>query len=230
MGIPKKERLKEPRIAEAIKQIQQMTGVTIDREHLFLEDRWHNNSRLKLAIHERGEILDLVRVPDSFFFVHSAAVLVLIATLLFFLLVPLQEAIGIVASLWVATAGGYWLTAWINERARKKNPILSYHTAKQVLRIKALDKTLPRDDLCFLMSLQSTAARAYKPEGGRTELKLIYQQNGQIKSEAIAKGGHGGVGNYDQEILPYAKTLGIRLLHVYRPMHNAPLKISFTEG
>lgn len=222
----RKSRTKESRVDAAIQRIEKLTGTRVRKQHLFIESRWVNSSRLKLATQTNGTIASLIRLPDHYWWAHSGLAFALSFSALLFAMEGVQQTWGAAVAALIAAAGGYGVTAWHNRKAEQSNPILSFDSATQLLRGSALRGCIDHEDICFLTAISSVHATAQKPETSSSELKLIFCSNGSIRSSVVAKGGNRGEQGYDKEIRPFVEKLRTKLLHVNRPMDSKPIAVS----
>lgn len=223
----KKVRTRESRVDVAIDQIETLTGTRIRRQHLFIESRaGRSNSRLKLAMSENANDVSLVRLLDRYWSAHGGLAFAILFSGVLFTIEGVKETWGASLAAFIAVAGGYGLTAWHNRKAERTNPILTFNTQTKLIRGSALSEAISHDDVCFLMAISSVGATENKPETSFNELKLVFLDNGAIRSAILAKGGHSGEHSYDKEILPFVQALRTRLLWVNRPINRESFSVS----
>lgn len=218
------------RAKKAVDEIAELTGATIREDHLFLESIVMSNSRLKLAISKVDDRVEVNRIPASFLWAHL---------MIPFALIPISlianaevqkgnpaEAIKAMIVAVIVIAGGYGFIAWVNKKAKRENPVLSYDLKKKLLIAGPQRRRINRDAILCIIALASVPRRANKPTT-RSELKLIYRADTSTGTDfvVIARNSQAHLPGYDDEITPFARGLKIPYLHATRSIVSKGFEI-----
>ncbi|MDA0283833.1 MAG: hypothetical protein O3B86_10815 [Planctomycetota bacterium] len=111
----------------------------------------------------------------------------------------------------------YGFIAWVNKRAVRENPVLSYDRRKKLLIAGPKRQRVKRDAMLCIIALASVPRRAHKPTT-RSELKIIFRADTSsgFDSQVIARNSQPHLPDHDDEISPFARGLKIPYLHVAR--------------
>ncbi|MDB4743104.1 hypothetical protein OAF98_01340 [Planctomicrobium sp.] len=214
--------------SEAIEEIHQLTKHRLSQDQLFIESIIYSNTRLKLAVLERNEKYDLVRLPSSYLYAHIGlffAIVMVIAISLSGAAEQTRDSLGMIFTCVVFSAGGYGFIWYFNDRAKKANPLWTYDPASQRLCLKSTKRIIACDNLCCLIALSSIGAKANKPEKSNSELKLIYLVDGRPESFTLTKTTDSYLPRYDDEAKQIADILNIPYLHADRTFHTGQYMI-----
>lgn len=214
--------------SDAIEEIHQLTNHRLSQSQLFIESIIYSNSRLKLAVLERGGKYDLIWLPSSYLFAHIGLVFAII--MVFTICVSgaveqTKDALGMILTCVVFAAGGYGLIWYFNDRAQKANPLWTFEPASNRLKVKSVRRMIASDNLCCLIALSSIGAKANKPEKSTSELKLIYLVDGRPESFIIAKTTNSYLPRYDDEAKQITEILKVPYLHIDCTFHTGQFKI-----
>lgn len=204
----------------AVEQIRKLTGQSVREKDLYLTARGlFTTYRLRLEVVESGHLINLVRAPSSYLFAHiAAASAVLFAGVLFAVATKddLTGAIGASVSGAIAAGCFYWHTRYVNDRAARENPVLSYSSRSKRLSIPSKDVVLEPEDLGVFLGISGIYYNAHKPESSRAELKLVFNNDGHADWIVLATHFNGWLKKFDPQIIPFAEATGIPWLHVDR--------------
>ncbi len=211
--------MKSSQAKKAVEDIAELTDAEISEENVFLESIVTSNTRLRLSTSKVGDCVEVNRIPASFLWGHLTIPCALIP-LSFIAYAEIQkgnpaEAIQALIVAVVVIAGGYGFIAWINQKAKRENPVLSYDLKKKLLIAGPKRRRIKRDAIQCIIALASVPRRANKPMI-RSELKLVYRADTStgFDSVNIARNSKPYLPAYDDEITPFARGLKIPYLHV----------------
>lgn len=211
--------MKSSQAKKAVDEIARLTGAEISDGNLFLESIVMSNTRLRLDVSKVNDRVDVNRIPATFLWAH----LMLPCTLIPLSIIAYAEvqkgnpvdAIKAMIVAVIVTAGGYGFIAWVNTKAKRENPVLSYDLKKKLLIAGPQRRRIKRDAILCIIALASVPRRANKPST-RSELKLIYRADNSTGTDfvVIARNSQAHLPGYDDEITPFARGLKIPYLHV----------------
>ncbi len=213
--------MKSSQAKRAADEIAELTGVEISEDNFFLESIVMSNARLRLGLKKVGDCVEVSRIPASYLWGHFA-MLCAVGTFFIFGFLAAQDGgsaepikAGITAVIIIAS--GYGFIAWVNTKAERENPVLSYDLKKKLLIAGPQRRRIKLDDILCIIALASVPRRANKPQT-RSELKLIYQSDTSTGFDfvVIARNSKPHLPDYDDEITPFARGLKIPYLHVTR--------------
>jgi len=206
--------------AWAASEVQKITGQAVRDKDMYLAARGvFTTYRLRLEVVKSGHLINLVRAPQSYLFAHVAAVsAALFAGILFALAFKSNPSRAIGPSLCAifAAACFYWHTKWVNDKASRENPVLSYSSRSKRLSIPSMNVVLAQHECGILLGISGIRYGAQKPESSRGELKLVFQGNGESETVILATHFNGWLKKFDPQIIPFAEAIGIPYLHVDR--------------
>jgi hypothetical protein len=213
--------MKSSQAKKAVEKIAELTGAEISEDNLFLESIVMSNARLRLAISKVGDCVEMNRIPASYFWGHFTMLCSVIGICIFGFLEAQQSSTveNVKAIIWsvIIITSGYGFIAWVNRKAERENPVLSYDLKKKLLVAGPQRRRIKRDAILCIIALASVPRRANKPQT-RSELKLIYRSDTGTGFDfaVIARNSKPHLPDYDDEITPFARGLKIPYLHVSR--------------
>lgn len=222
--------MKPSQVKKAVEEIAELTGARISEDNLFLESIVMSNTRLKLSISKVEDRIEVNRIPASFLWGHLMIPCALIP-LSIIAYAEVQkgnpaEAIKAMIVAVIVIAGGYGFIAWVNRKAIRENPVLSYDRKKKLLIAGPQRRRIKRDAILCIIALASVPRRANKPQT-RSELKLIFRSDTSTGTDSvnIARNSKPHLPAYDDEIAPFARELKIPYLHVTRSIVSKGFEI-----
>ncbi len=218
------------RTKKAVDEIAELTGARISEDHLFLESIVTSNARLKLAISKADGRVEVNRIPASFLWAHLMLPCVLIPiSIIAYAEAQKGNPADAIQAMIVAVmviASGYGFIAWVNRKAIRENPVLSYDLKKKLLIAGPQKRRINRDTILCVIALASVPRRANKPST-RSELKLVYRTDTSTGSDSvnIARNSKPYLPAYDDEITPFVRGLKIPYIHVTRDIVGRDFEI-----
>jgi hypothetical protein len=182
--------MKSSQAKKAVEKIAELTGAEISEDNLFLESIVMSNARLRLAISKVGDCVEMNRIPASYFWGHFTMLCSVIGICIFGFLEAQQSSTveNVKAIIWsvIIITSGYGFIAWVNRKAERENPVLSYDLKKKLL-------------------VAGPQRRRIKRDAGTG-----------FDFAVIARNSKPHLPDYDDEITPFARGLKIPYLHVSR--------------
>ena len=211
--------MKSSRAQKAVEDIAELTGVEISEENVFLESIVTSNARLRLGISKVDGRVEVNRIPATFLWAH----LMMPCTTIPFSIIAFMEAqkgnstdvVKLIFLSILSVVLCYGFIIWVNRKAIRENPVLSYDLKKKLLIAGPQRRRIKRDAIQCIIALASIPRKAHRPTK-RSELKLIFRADTSTGFDfvVIARNLKPYLPDYDDEITPFARGLKIPYLHV----------------
>ena len=222
--------MKSSSAKNAVDDISEVIGAEFSEDHLFLESIVTSNTRLRLDVSKVGDSVEVNRIPATYLWGHF----VMLCAVIPLSVIGFQaahkgnsaEAIKAAITAVVVTFSGYGFIAWVNRKAERENPVLSYELKKKLLIAGPKRRRIKRSQLLCIIALASVPCRANKP-ATRSELKIIFRADAGTGTDSvtIARNSKAHLPDYDDEIAPFALGLKIPYLHVTRNIVDKSFEI-----
>lgn len=213
--------MKSSSVKNAVENISELIDARVSEDHLFLESVVVSNARLRLDVRKVNDRVEVNRVPASYFWGHFTLLCTVITFSIFGVVEAQQinstDAVKAFVTAVAMIVSGYGFIVWINKKAERENPVLSYDLKKKLLIAGPQRRRIKREAILCIITLASVPRRANKPQT-RSELKLIYRAETSTGTDfvVIARNSKPHLPAYDDEITPFARGLKIPYLHVTR--------------